>query len=599
MAWGGGRGALRWFGPAVGCAWLSLTLGVGCGSEELDQVDPADGGVGGGETVLSETLRIEAGQAYVIRIEPSGTVTAEPAFVPYDWLSTTVAEAVDRAPDWVQEPLARTLVQLVDEDAVRLAAEIMAADDTLVDEVAWSIAVTDPAILHWILERGDEGLFVENAEGVYAVAAELAYATLVEQGDGRTTLELNGENGLFELEPEEYYWYVVYPRAYLELPAYESGQFWRTHFRQDTTYGSTVIDAVSGATTLQAAADGVGDWIQSFMEFGYGTNDLWPIEIYDVQFGSCGQYSILTTAAAKTALIPTVSVSARADDHEWNELWDGRWVMWDNSLGEIGNNPHYPYIDMPEVFDDDTAANGGTFGEIAHVFRYRGDEYIWPSDLYTPYRQVYVDVTDGWGLPVAGARVIAHSSESDYHPCAWAPTNQDGRASLVLGDDLGYGFSATHSLLGEAPANGQITATLYTTGITEEKFDTLVYETTLPRTLVDVGWPPPGELEIELTFRVTQTEQRVRNLITEGFELGQTYPQTLTGGLLDVYLVDDLGLEAAAAQAPFNAHPVALAAPEGQVQWTAATDGAWTLVLDNSWWPAGAKLVELDLTVRR
>jgi len=600
MVWGlGGPSIPRRGTVGVGCAILSLAVVVGCGSEQLDEVESPDGGDGGGETVLTETLRIEPGQSYRIRIEPTGVVTADPVFVPYDGLSPGAAEGVDRAPAWVQEPLARTLIQLVDEEAIRLAAQILAAAEAQVDEVAWAIAVTDPAVLHWILERGDEGLFVENAEGVYAVADQLAYATVVEQTDGRTTLELNGENGLFELEPEEYYWYVVYPRAYLELPAYEGGLFWRTHFRQDTTYGSTVIEAVAGATTVQAAADGVGDWIQSFMEFGYGTNDLWPIEIYDVQFGSCGQYSILTTAAAKTALIPTVSVSARADDHEWNELWDGRWIMWDNSLGEIGNNPHYPYIDMPEVFDDDTAANGGVFGEIAHVFRYRGDETIWPSDLYTAYSQVYVDVTDGWGLPVAGARVTAHSAESGFHPCFWAPTDQNGRASLPLGDDLGYGFSASHGLLGETPPNGPVASTLWTTGITEENFDVLHYETTIPRTLIDVGWPPPGELEVALTFRVTQTEQRVRNVITEGFELGQTYPETLVGGLLDVYLVDDLALGAMAGQAPYNVHPVALAAPEGEVQWTLATDGAWTVVLDNRWWPAGAKRVEVELTVRR
>ncbi len=562
-------------------------------------MEPPGSGGGGSETVLAETLRIEAGQAYQIRIDPAGVVTADPIVVPYDELSASPAAAVDRAPEWVRVQLARTLFQLLDGEAVRLADQIMAAAENQVDEVAWTIAVTHPAILTWILERGDEGLFVENAAGIYEVAGQLGYATLVEQPDGQTTLTLAGENGELQLEPEEYYWYVVYPRAYLELPAYEGGLFWRTHFRQDTTFGSTVIEAVSGATTIQGAADAVGDWIQSFMEFGYGTNDIWPIEIYDAQYGSCGQYSILTTAAAKTALIPTVSVSARADDHEWNELWDGRWIMWDNSLGEIGNNPHYPYIDMPELFDDDTAPNGGVFGEIAHVFRYRGDETIWPSDLYTSYQQVTVQVTDGWGLPVAGARVTAHSTESGYLPCTWSPTDQDGRASLQLGDDLGYGFSASHALLGAAPSNGQVTTTLTTTSAAPEMFDALIYETVIPRTLIDVGPPPPGDLEVLLSFRVEQTEQQVKNLITEGFELGQTYPQTLTGGLLDVYVVDDLGLAGFEALAPFNAHPIALAANEGAVEWTLAADGAWTVVLDNSWWPAGVKEVAVELTVRR
>ncbi len=601
MTTGGYRSSIHGLGPAVACcALVCAPLSSGCGSEELNEVGTGGSGGGGSETVLTQTIRVEAGRAYTIRIEPSGDVTADPIVVPYDELSASPAAAVDRAPEWVREPLARTLQQLLDDEAVRLSEQIMAADEDQVDEVAWSIAVTAPEVLTWILERGDEGLFVENAEGVYAVAGELAYATLVELSDGHTTLTLAGENGELQLEPEEYYWYVVYPRAYLELPAYEDGQFWRTHFRQDTTFGATVIEAVSGATTIQGAADAVGDWIQSFMEFGYGTNDIWPIAIYDAQYGSCGQYSILTTAAAKTALIPTVSVSARADDHEWNELWDGRWVMWDNSLGEIGQNPHYPYIDMPEVFDDDMATNGGVFGEIAHVFRYRGDEYVWPSDLYTAYVQVSVQVTDGWGLPVAGARVTAHTAESGYLPCFWSPTDQDGWASLPLGDDLGYGFSASHPLLGAAPANGQVITTLTTTTSAEpEMFDALIYETVIPRTLIDVGPPSPGDLEVLLSYRVEQTEQRVNNLVTEGFEIGQTYPHLLPGGLLDVYIVDDVGLAGFAGRLPFNAHPVALAAPVGAVEWTLAADGAWTVVLDNSWWPAGIKDVVVELTVRR
>ena len=122
-------------------------------------------------------------------------------------------------------------------------------------------AVTHPAILQWVVENQLEGLFLENAQGIYAVDGQLAYAHLVELPEGRTTLELTGEVGTYQLDPDRYYWYVVHPRNYMELHTFVSNDWWRTLFTQDTTYGSTVVDAVAGAQTVQQAADAVGVWI--------------------------------------------------------------------------------------------------------------------------------------------------------------------------------------------------------------------------------------------------------------------------------------------------------------------------------------------------
>ena len=573
---------------ALGVALLWFSTGC---PEDLDD-DTAPG-----SDELAAEIRIEGGQVFTVRIDPAEGLVPDPQDSPEAELDGDPADAVDRAPSWIRADLARALWSLDDDEADRLAAQVLDADEAWVDEIAWSIAATDTELLRWILDQGDEELFVHNAEGIYAMDGQLGYASLVELDDGRTTLELIGEDGAFQLDPQDYYLHVVYPRAYLELPAFWDGDFWRTFFAEDDTHGQTLLDAVADAETLAEAAEDLGTWIQSFMTFGYGTNELWPIEIYFAQFGSCGQYSILTTAAAKTVFIPTVTASARADDHEWNEYWDGRWVMWDNSLGEIGANPNYPYIDWPEVFDDDTYNDAGVLGEVAHVLRFRSDESIEPSDLYTEYKPVYVDVLDGDGRPVEAARVVARSYEASYGLATWEYTDATGRASFLLGDDLAYGFEVNHPLLGDLPEDGeyQKDAQLWTSD--EEYFVEIEFDDELPLPIDDQGDEPGGDLTLSVTFEVLQTEQRRTNCITEPYELGQTYPVTVSGGTLDVYLVaeeswldrdEDDDLEGYALRAGVEGDSFDLAVP---------ADGAWVLVFDNSAYPDCHRFVDVAVSM--
>ncbi len=541
-------------------------------------------------TSLETSVRLEGGLTLLVHLEARGSLSLEGADDPFDALSREAQEAVERSPDWIRDQLSRTLANLTSRTARTFAEEISNADELWVDEIAWSIAVTDPVVLEWMLEHYAADIFTENVAGIYALEGRLRYADIIELDDGRTTLEMVGADGPYELDPELYYWYVVYPRSYLEMPAWDQEEFWRSHFQEDRTYTYHVIDYVRGAETVAEAVEDVGEWVQSFMTFGYSTNAIWPVLIYEGQYGSCGEYSILTNAAAKTALIPTLTVSARADDHEWNEFWDGRWIMWDNSLGEIGTNPHHPYIDWPGIYDDDTASDGGVFGEIAHVFRFRTDEFTWPSELYTSYFPVDVTVSDADGAPVEGARVVAHSAEASFALCAWDYTDHNGAVRLELGDDLDYGFSVQHPELGSLPTGG-IRSSVRTDH--DDLSHTFTYSEPLPEYAEDLDEIPEGEISLVVTFVVTETEQRGINPLTTGWELGHTYPIEREGGVVDVYLIDEAELGALREGNPVSANVLARSASDGELELAVPEGEDWYVVFDNRRCQSCARQIEL------
>ena len=551
----------------------------------------ADGGADASPWLVDDELRVEAGGYLAFRVDAENGIELLDPADPYGDLPLAGQQAVDAAPEWIRERLVRTLSRLDPASTEAIAAQILAADASLRDEVAWSVSVTDAPLLAWIVGEGTESLFVENAQAVYAMDAEVGYARIVELDGGRTTLEMTGADGVYELDSEMYYWNVVYPRAYFELPTRVGGAFWRTFLAEDDAYGTTLLEKVAAATDVNDAALKVGEWIQSFMTFGYGSTDLQPIDIYDSQYGSCGQYSILTSAAARAVLVPTASASARADDHEWNEYWDGRWIMWDNSLGDIaGDNPHYPYLDWSEIYDDDLYGGAGVLGQVAHVFRYRSDDAIFPSEVeYTPVAEVDVAVRDALGEPVEGARVIVDEmTESGGLPCTWGYTDASGTAAFLLGNALHYHLQVSHDLLGAA--SGGVTVGADEIGPIPVE---VALEAPYPRSFEDVG-APDGEIALDVTLSVTRTAQRRINEITEDYEMGFTHEIELDGGTIDLFLLDEDAFAAFAAGEPFQAFsPVTGGAQALDLRVPAG--GLRYLVLDNRMWPVSAKTVAVRL----
>jgi hypothetical protein len=291
-------------------------------------------------------------------------------------------------------------------------------------------------------------------------------------------------------------------------------------------------------------------------------------------------------------LIPTVTATARADDHEWNEFWDGRWVMWDNSLGEIGTNPHYPYIDWPEIMDADTGGSA-VLGEVSHVMRFRPDDSIFPSDLYTPYKQVAITVTDSTGAPVEGARVVALTANL---MCTWEYTGGNGEANLLLGDDNSYTFSAEHDDLGVSTALASGSGLWAGESVEEPIVDSMTLPGAYQRDPVVAGDSPGGALPVSLGFEVQSTLQHRENYITEGWGLGHTYPVELEGGVIDVYVTNAAGLAALKAGEQVDAWGASLAQPQAAVELSIPLGEDWYVVLDNTLWPRSDKRVSISLS---
>ena len=324
----------------------------------------------------------------------------------------------------------------------------------LLDEVAFSLAHTPPEILRVLARLNQEDLFLENARGVYRADSALAYATLVDLPDGRTTIAYTDGD---TLPPDLYGWYVVHPRILYEVPyrvdaswwqrppadyglsrddwlrheedVYahpDQGAFWRTLFQHDSTYGRTALDAVASARTLREAVRRLylfqGWNTGGFMSFGYRTQDLQPVVIYRKAYGSCGEQSILFAALARTALIPTYVAIDMGEDHQWNEFWCcGTWHHLDV------NNDTLKGIDHP--------ATSVMKKTITAVVGWRPDDSLLViTGRYVDTASVDFVVQDSAGRPVPGALVVLRSHWRRRGMRAlWGYADARGRAHLPVG----------------------------------------------------------------------------------------------------------------------------------------------------------------------
>ena len=351
------------------------------------------------------------------------------------------------------------------------------APDELVDEIAFTIAHTPHEVLRAMARLDEADLVVENARDIYRADKELDYAEIIDLPDGRSTiLYANGDT----LPPEVYYWYVVHPRILFEIPARvdvnywkkrplgfgphtkggvykpgdeelqwlrhtediyrdpKGGQFWRTTYFSDSTYGKTVIDVVRDAKDPLDAIRRLYAfqcWADSgFMRFGYRTQDIQPLQIYYKAYGSCGEQSILFASFARTALIPCYIAIDMGEDHQWNEVYfDGRWHHLDVNMGlDKGiDNP----CKSAECMGNKT---------VTAVVGWRPDDVLFPITVrgYTDTASVDVVVTDSDGKPLSGALVMVKSHWNHRNSRAiWAYTGTDGVAKLGIGwQPLGYTF---------------------------------------------------------------------------------------------------------------------------------------------------------------
>lgn len=347
------------------------------------------------------------------------------------------------------------------------------------DEIAFVIANTSPEILRTMSRIGQADIITRNAKTIYEYAPTLPYLKLVEKSD-YTTIVYNVGGKDAELSRDDYYWYVVHPRILFELPmgincswwdksAQDYGMtiedwwkheeniyvgkpvFWREAYKDDKTYGESVIDAAKKSKTYEEAMANVF-WLKGIgkdrlFTFGYLTNDIYPWQIYKKHYGSCGENSIVFASMARAALLPCYVAIDQGEDHQWNEVWmpDG-WqhlepssekLAWDEPWGSTEGRKH----------------EGKT---VSTVVGWRGDDYMFATTTsvhvpesdkdYTKSGKGYTDtadvtfrILDSEDKPVEGGLVIIRSGwNNSNNVTIWGYTDVNGKTKFELGYEPYY-----------------------------------------------------------------------------------------------------------------------------------------------------------------
>lgn len=402
-----------------------------------------------------------------------------------------VTAALARMPAWLRPDVALALGAQEPERAEELAGVIVALDDPyLLDEVGYALAHLSPEVLR--SRSFYPELLVENARGIYAADPALDYVTLVEVGDpevdddayttARYRVEVDGVVEEREIDRDTYYGFVVHPRIEDEQPWYvdawractrstlecasnpEDGTFWRSFLWSDAASTCpegevcpVVPDYLMGKDVLWGAADGddavhavaamllaspgeQGRWF----EFGaHGERSIQPNRIYALGRGNCGEWADMTTAIARTALIPNLNVTPASWDHTWNAVWVDRWIAYE---------PVNWWFDHPYASSFATWATRGD----ASAF-YQSAQYAEATAT------LEIAVSDAAGQPVDGASVVLWTPFGE----GWSYAGElvadvDGVARFEVGADKEIGYIVS-SPLGEYPGGNMLDRA--TTGI--------------------------------------------------------------------------------------------------------------------------------------
>ena len=425
------------------------------------------------ELLFSESMTVSIPEQsdFVLYFDPSDESLN---FIdPTEELTAIQLEAIDRAPAWLRAGLYdnfRRISYYLFADSMAMA--ILDAPDPYVDEVAFCFAHIAPMVLEIYTYRQ---LMLENAEYIYKADSVLNYVEIIDYGNSGdddywstaryTSIDANGDTVDFEIDRDRYYWEIVHPKLSDEMPTYINpangqpaappvGQFWRTFYwtyaDSGYEYLSDMMSEIdffwSWSTQTETAVQGVNNWVDHVMTWGAGTErPIQPVRIYMVHCGNCGEYQDIRGAAGRTALIPTMCTCNIAEDHVWNEFWDGideRWVHWDGGM-----------IDNPLVYE-----NG--WGKcLSAVYNCRGDGYLFNvTEKYSAgVCTLNVSVYDSLGKPADGTeiRVKCVPLWGGYWITTYALTNSEGRAAILLGDEKNYWLKIGGPLGSYPPGIGQ------------------------------------------------------------------------------------------------------------------------------------------------
>jgi hypothetical protein len=310
-----------------------------------------------------------------------------------------------------------------------------------------------------------------------------------------------------------------------------------------------------------------------------GCRPIQPVTIAYWQDGNCGEYQDMQTAAGRTALIPTISVSAHANDHVWNEFYERRWIEWQAEDEQV---------DHPWGHDSWT-------GGLAALHTWRGDGHGWTDStaLYSPTCELVVTITDANGYPVDGARVDVASEpynilcdNHDYvYQVARGHTDDQGQVTFVLGDNNAEPapcrmyYVRVHTPWADYPSSGYVQVISHPQPETTYYWSHQFTESSVPRLSISTASEPPDPLVdnlLEVAYSISD-----EYAFGDGYITGIDYRDAMQPGNVDFFFVDDANYGLLTTDLPFEGHGIAIDSASAEAELVAPAAGDWYAVWSN------------------
>ncbi len=569
---------------------------------------------------LSTHFTVPAGKSYSIQVNQiQAKLIAGNLIEP---LTAKAKQAIAKAPRWLRYDLTDNLQRLVNTtDQDRYAQIILDATDPYVDEIAFCVAHLPSQVL--LNGSFNPALITLNAQLIYQYDQALNYVELVNVGTSTdddyytttryTIADTSGNTSKIDLPRDIYYWYLVDPKVSDEFPSFidpntgtpasrPSGVFWREYYWTANDLGNPLLkDKLQGINVAwcqrvneDSARNGaigmVTRWVKTVMKFGAGQErPIQPVRIYKIHKGNCGEWSDISCAAARTALIPCTNADASGDDHTWNEFWFGRWIHWE---------PTNTFLDYPQSYE-----NWGWV--VGSVTNWRGDAFYWPvTPRYTPSCTLTVKIKDADDRPVDGARVsiAAHfraRDSSNIMIVTYGYTDANGNVVFYLGDNKKLYIRVDSKLGSIPPAQNQVTQ-IIDPSVPNTQY---TWSAKLPGKLSTLNPLPPAtiyapvnEYQADVSFSVPNEINYGRNIYDAvGSECSNVTPT----GNIGVLCLDEDNYQRYLAGQSFNAGKYQTNSSASSFSYIFPTRHNWYLVFTNEEKIIDKQAVDVNIILRR
>jgi hypothetical protein len=360
------------------------------------------------------------------------------------------------------------------EEVSLFVLEVNEDNPSYLDEVVYCLAHFQTTDIVQYFQAGIQNVLVENAKGIYEMADQVQYCSILEEEEFTTLqyktrlfFEEDDEISIMDktLPKEIYYKYLVMLNRYLLVPtrweSFYEKNFYRTYLPYDTTYvheeeeeenderpsSVTLLDRVKNAETMYDAAWSIMFWLKDDIGGVWHTGEKPPgwFNIYHNLLNTdvgiwCGEWSIIYEACARAMNIPTIIIIGLGEDHQFNNFYDQEWHHVDPSAGESGDTGTWePYIGNSLIYYE-------KWGEriFSWPMEWEGNgkyDHVWRSELpYNPplkLSNLSFEVTDTHNNPVEGARIELWSHwpmENNYvpvpFPSAFGYTDSTGQSTI-------------------------------------------------------------------------------------------------------------------------------------------------------------------------